>query len=55
MIVMNLWDKIKKCRWAVIVVYGPTNEERKVEFLSELANFCGSVDCPYIVGGILTF
>jgi endonuclease/exonuclease/phosphatase family metal-dependent hydrolase len=51
MVLMNLWDKIKKFRWAAIVVYGPAHENRKDEFLSELSLFCHAVDCPYFVGG----
>jgi exonuclease III len=51
MILLNLWDKIKKCRWYVIVVYGPAHENRKEDFLIELSSFCQVIDCPYIVGG----
>jgi hypothetical protein len=51
MILMFLWDKIKKCRWAAIVVYGPAHDNKKDEFLAELSLFCNSIDCPYFVGG----
>jgi exonuclease III len=48
---MNLWDVKKKCRWAVIVVYGPAHDDLKDDFLAELSLFCNCVDCPFIVGG----
>jgi exonuclease III len=51
MVLMYVWDCKKKCRWAVIVVYGPAHEEFKAKFLAELVSFCNCVDCPYIVGG----
>jgi exonuclease III len=51
MILMNLWDKKKMCRWAIIVVYGPTHDEFKPAFLAELSSFCSAIDCPFIVGG----
>jgi hypothetical protein len=50
MILLNLWDKIKKCIWAVIVVYGPAHKNRKEDFLVELSSFCQVIDCLYIVG-----
>ena len=46
-----LWDKIKKCNWALIVVYGAAQEEHKEEFLAELAAFFHGCLMPYIVGG----
>jgi hypothetical protein len=29
MILMFLWDKIKKCRWAAILVYGHAHDNKK--------------------------
>jgi hypothetical protein len=46
-----LWDKVKKCNWALIVVYGAAQEENKNDFLTELASFCHGILMPYIVGG----
>jgi hypothetical protein len=46
-----LWDKVKKCNWALIVAYGAAHEEHKSEFLTELASFCHDNFMPYIVGG----
>ena len=51
MILMNLWDNKKKCRWSVITVYGPAHENMKSAFLAEMASFCNAVDGPYIIGG----
>jgi hypothetical protein len=51
MMLVNLWDKVKKCRWAFVSVYGPTHEELKDGFLAELASLCYGIDIPYIVGG----
>lgn len=47
----NLWDKRKKCQWALLVVYGPAHEELKEAFLSDLSEWCNKVNMPYIVGG----
>ena len=51
MILMNLWDIKKKCRWSIITVYGPAHENMKASFLAEMASFCNSIDGPYIIGG----
>ena len=37
LIVVYMWDKMKKCRWACVVVYGPAHEELKAGFLAELS------------------
>jgi hypothetical protein len=42
---------MKKCNWALIVVYGAPHEEDKPDFLTELASFCHNLFMPYIVGG----
>lgn len=49
MILLNLWDNKKKCRWAFICVYGPAHEDKKSDFLAELASFGNLVDVPYII------
>jgi hypothetical protein len=46
-----LWDKIKKCNWGLIVVYGAAHDDLKMDFLTELAAFCHGMHCPYTVGG----
>jgi hypothetical protein len=51
MILLNLWDKMKKCRWAFSCVYGPAHEELMVDFLIELASFYHGIDILYIVAG----
>jgi hypothetical protein len=30
----NMWDKKKKCQWALLVVYGPPHDELKDKFSS---------------------
>jgi hypothetical protein len=55
-ILLNLWDKIKKCRWAVIVVYGPahTKTEKKISLLS-YPLFVKSLIVLTLLAVILTF
>ena len=48
---VNLWDKKKKCQWALLAVYGPAYEELKDNFLAEMAAWCNMVSMPYIIGG----
>ena len=48
---MNLWDKVQKLKWNLLVTYGAAQEEHKFEFLSELSRFCDSSSKPYFVGG----
>lgn len=48
---LNLFDKTKNCRWALVVVYGATHDEFKPEFLAELSSFCNKISPPYLIGG----
>jgi exonuclease III len=48
---MNLWDKINKLKWNLLVVYGAAQEENKLSFLSELSAFCSRNSDPIIIGG----
>ena len=50
MVLMNLWDNKKKCRWSDITVYGPAHEDLK-PLLAELASFCNVIDGTSILGG----
>jgi exonuclease III len=48
---MNLWDKILKLKWNLLVVYGAAHDENKLSFLAELSNFCANNTEPMIIGG----
>ena len=51
MLQMNLWDKINKIKWNLLVVYGAAHEENKMDFLSELSSFCSKNKEPILIGG----
>jgi hypothetical protein len=51
MLQVNLWDKINKVKWNMLVVYGAAQDEFKIEFLSELSAFCSRSNEPLLIGG----
>ena len=51
MIQLNLWDKVLKIKWNLLVVYGAAHEENKNVFLSELSHFCANNDEALLIGG----
>ena len=51
MIQMNLWDKVLRLKWNLLVVYGSAHDENKMSFLAELSHFCASNTEPMIIGG----
>lgn len=51
MIQMNLWDKVTKLKWNLLVVYGAAHDEYKMSFLAELSHFCANNNEPMIIGG----
>jgi hypothetical protein len=51
MLQLNLWDKVNKLKWNLLIVYGAAQEENKVAFLFELSNFCSSNFEPLLIGG----
>jgi hypothetical protein len=51
MLQMNLWDKEKRGKWNLINVYGAAQDEKKEDFLSELALFCSKNKEPYLLCG----
>lgn len=51
MLQLNLWDKVNKVKWNLLVVYGAAQEEHKLEFLSELSAFCSKNKDPILIGG----
>lgn len=48
---MNLWDKKPKIKWNLLIVYGAAQEEKKIDFLTELAQFCSLNSDPILIGG----
>jgi hypothetical protein len=51
MIQLNLWDRLAIIKWNLLIVYGATNEEGKIPFLSELSSFCSSNQEPLLIRG----
>lgn len=51
MLQFNLWDKILKVKWNLLVVYGAAQDENKLSFLFELSRFCAKNSEPLIMGG----
>lgn len=51
MLQLNLWDKVFKTKWNLLVVYGAAQDDKKLLFLAELSHFCASNSNPMIVGG----
>lgn len=50
MLKVNLWDKVLKIKWNLLVVYGAAKDEKKIPFLAELSHFCASNTEPMIIG-----
>lgn len=48
---MNLWDKQKREKWNLLIVYGTAQVADKDDFLSELALFCSKSKEPCILSG----
>jgi hypothetical protein len=34
MLQLNLWDKVNKVKWNLLIVYGAAHENQKLKFLS---------------------
>jgi len=51
MLQMNLWDKINKIKWNLLIVYGVAQEENKINFLTELSAFYNRSKEPLLIGG----
>ena len=49
----HLINKGDNFKWALVCVYGPAQEDRKVQFLTELANLGARERLPILIGGIL--
>ena len=51
MLQLNLWDKINKIKWNLLVVYGAAHDDFKMQFLSELSSFCSKSSEPLVIEG----
>jgi hypothetical protein len=47
----HLCNKLDNFKWALVVVYGPTQDEHKERFLAELVNMCSHENLPLVMGG----
>jgi hypothetical protein len=47
----RLCNKVDEFKWALVVVYGPAQDEHKESFLAELVNMCSHESLPLIIGG----
>jgi hypothetical protein len=50
-----VWDKKLEKKWCILNVYGAAHEEKKQDFLRELASFYAKCKDLYIVGVILIY
>lgn len=51
MLQMNLWDKMNKIKWNLLIAYGAAHEEKTLAFLAELSSFCSRNSDPILIGG----
>jgi hypothetical protein len=47
----HLCNKYDSFKWALVVVYGPAQNDQKQLFLAELVNMCSREALPILVGG----
>lgn len=47
----HLCNKSDSFKWALVVVYGPAQEQSKEHFLAELVNMCSNERLPILIGG----
>ena len=47
----HLCTKMDGFKWALVVVYGPAQNNLKEQFLTELVNMCSHEKLPILVGG----
>jgi hypothetical protein len=50
-----VFDVRLKCVWTLVVVYGAAHDDKKDEFLAELALMCSNISTPYVIGGRLQY
>jgi hypothetical protein len=49
----HLCNRTDNFKWILMVAYGPTQEEFKSAFLTELVRACHQISLPFLIGGIL--
>ena len=54
MLQLNLWDKVYKAKWNLLIVYGVVHDYNKMNFLTELFAFCSRNKDPIVIGVIST-
>ena len=47
----HLCNRADKFKWALVLVYGPAQNENKDKFLAELVNMCSRETLPILIGG----
>jgi hypothetical protein len=47
----HLCNKSHSFKWALVVVYGPAQDDQKEKFLVELINMCSHKNLPILMGG----
>jgi hypothetical protein len=47
----HLCNKGDNFKWALVVVYGPAQEDQKANFLAEMVNMCSREALPILIGG----
>jgi exonuclease III len=47
----QLCNKVDEYKWALVVVYGPAQDEFKESFLVKLVNMCSHENLPLVIGG----
>jgi hypothetical protein len=45
-----LCNKVDDFKWALVVVYGPAQDQHKESFLTELVNMCSHERLPLVMG-----
>jgi endonuclease/exonuclease/phosphatase family metal-dependent hydrolase len=47
----EVFDKSQKRNLLLVIVYGPAQEERREQFLTELSSICADIKIPTLIGG----
>jgi len=47
----TVFDVKLKSVWTLVVVYGAAHDDKRDDFLAELASTCSNISTPYVIGG----
>jgi hypothetical protein len=47
----HLSNKADEFKWALVLIYGPAQDDRKENFLAELVHMCSHENLPLLMGG----